>query len=74
MELFFDILVKFGLPVADAVTMGIFIYVILTYILAGVVGQVKSITGIIASLDNRIKTMNHDMIKLDLLMSHALGD
>ena len=62
MELFFDILVKFGLPVAAAVTMGIFIYVILTYILAGVVGQVKSITGIIASLDNRIKTMNHDMI------------
>ena len=55
MELFFDILVKFGLPVAAAVTMGIFIYVILTYILAGVVGQVKSITGIIASLDNRIK-------------------
>ena len=73
MELFFDILVKLGLPVAAAVTMGIFIYVILTYILAGVVGQVKSITGIIASLDNRIKTMNHDMIKLDLLVSHALG-
>ena len=73
MELFFDILVKFGLPVAAAVTMGIFIYVILTYILAGVVGQVKSITGIIASLDNRIKTMNHDMIKLDLLVSPALG-
>jgi hypothetical protein len=73
MELFFDILIKFGLPVAAAVTMGIFIYVILTYILAGVVGQVKSITGIIASLDNRIKTMNHDMIKLDLLVSHALG-
>lgn len=73
MELFFDILIKFGLPVAAAVTMGIFIYVILTYILAGVVGQVKSITGIIASLDNRVKTMNHDMIKLDLLVSHALG-
>jgi len=73
MELFFDILIKFGLPVAAAVTMGIFIYVILTYILAGVVGQVKSITGIISSLDNRIITMNHDMIKLDLLVSHALG-
>ena len=55
MELFFDILIKFGLPVAAAVTMGIFIYVILTYILAGVVGQVKSITGIIASLDNRVR-------------------
>ena len=28
--------------------------------------------GIIMALDNRIKTMNHDMIKLDLLISHAL--
>jgi len=37
-----------------------------------VVGQVKGIHGIIMALDNRIKTMNNDMIKLDLLISHAL--
>ena len=72
MDLFFTILVDFGLPVAAAVTMGVFIYIILKYILAGVVGQVGAITGIISQLDNRIKTMNHDMIKLDLLVSHAL--
>mgnify|MGYP005997795525 FL=1 len=63
MELFFDILVKFGLPVAAASVMGIFIYIILKYILAGVVGQVGTITILIQGLDNRIKTMNHDMIK-----------
>jgi hypothetical protein len=73
MDLFFQILTQFGLPVAAAVTMGVFIYIILKYILAGVVGQVGAITGIISQLDNRIKTMNHDMIKLDLLVSHALG-
>tara|TARA_R100000030_G_scaffold100823_1_gene94863 strand:+ start:1505 stop:1786 length:282 start_codon:yes stop_codon:yes gene_type:complete len=73
MDLFFTILVDFGLPVAAAVTMGVFIYIILKYILAGVVGQVGAITGIISQLDNRIKTMNHDMIKLDLLISHALN-
>jgi|TARA_B100001063_G_scaffold76862_1_gene71339 hypothetical protein len=72
MDLFFTILVDFGLPVAAAVTMGVFIYIILKYILAGVVGQVGAITGIISQLDNRIKTMNHDMVKLDLLVSHAL--
>lgn len=72
MDLFFQILTQFGLPVAAAVTMGVFIYIILKYILAGVVGQVGAITGIISQLDNRIKTMNHDMIKLDLLISHAL--
>ena len=72
MNLFFEILVAFGLPVASATVMGIFIYVILKYILESVVGQVSSIHGIIMALDNRIKTMNNDMIKLDLLISHAL--
>ena len=72
MNLFFEILVEFGLPVASAVVMGIFIFIILKYILDSVVGQVKGIHGIIMALDNRIKTMNNDMIKLDLLISHAL--
>ena len=71
-NLFFQILVEFGLPVASATVMGIFIYMILKYILESVVGQVRSIHGIIMALDNRIKTMNNDMIKLDLLISHAL--
>ena len=29
--MFFDILTQFGLPVAAAITMGVFIYIILTY-------------------------------------------
>ena len=73
MDLFLDILVQFGLPVAAAAVMGLFIYIILKYILAGVVGQVATITMLISALDNRIKTMNHDMIKLDILISSALN-
>ena len=72
MNLFFEILIEFGLPVASATVMGVFIYIILKYILDSVIGQVNSIHGIIMGLDNRIKTMNNDMIKLDLLISHAL--
>ena len=72
MEMVFEILTEFGLPVAAAVTMGVFIYIILKYILDSVIGQVNSIHGIIMGLDNRIKTMNNDMIKLDILVSHAL--
>ena len=72
MSLFFEILVEFGLPVASATVMGVFIYIILKYILDSVIGQVNSIHGIIMGLDNRIKTMNNDMIKLDLLISHGL--
>jgi|TARA_R100001129_G_scaffold148819_1_gene110528 hypothetical protein len=73
MDIFLDILTQFGLPVAGAMVMGVFIYIILKYILEGVVGQVKTITMLISALDNRIKTMNHDMIKLDILISHALN-
>ena len=72
MSLFFEILVEFGLPVASATVMGIFIYIILKYILDSVIGQVNSIHGIIMGLDNRIKTMNNDMIKLDVQISSAL--
>jgi len=71
-NLFFQILVEFGLPVASATVMGIFIYIILKYILDSVIGQVNSIHGIIMGLDNRIKTMNNDMIKLDVQISSAL--
>ena len=72
MNMFLQILAEFGLPVAAASVMGFFIYLIIKYILESVVGQVKGMHGIIMALDNRIKTMNHDMIKLDLLISHAL--
>jgi hypothetical protein len=73
MEIVFEILTQFGLPVAAAATMGVFIYIILKYILSGIVDQVSTLTMIISQLDNRVKTMNHDMIKLDLLISHALN-
>ena len=72
MNMFLEVLAECGLPVAAASIMGFFIYLIIKYILESVVGQVKSMHGIIMALDNRIKTMNHDMIKLDLLISHAL--
>ena len=56
-----------------ASVMGTFIYIILKYILSGVVGSVKGLHGIIMGRENRIQTMNNDMIKLDILVSHALN-
>ena len=70
--MFFEILTQFGLPVAAATTMGVFIYIILKYILGGVVGSVKGIHGIIMGLENRIETMNNDLIHIDTLISSAL--
>ena len=66
------LLAEFGLPIASSAVMGVFIYIILKYILGSVIGQVGSLHAIITQLDNRIRTMNNDMMKLDLLISHAL--
>ena len=73
MQLFFDLLVSFGLPVAASVVMGFFIFLIIKYILESVVGQVSGMHGIIMSLENRVKNMNNDMIKLDIQISDALN-
>ena len=40
---------------------GFFMFLTLRYIMEGVIGQVQSIHGIVSALDNRVKTMNHDM-------------
>ena len=73
MNSFLKILIEFGLPVAAAIVMGIFIYIIIKYILESVVSKVKGMHGIIMALDNRVKSMNNDMLKLDLLISHSLN-
>tara|TARA_E500000318_G_scaffold35875_1_gene34952 strand:- start:171 stop:467 length:297 start_codon:yes stop_codon:yes gene_type:complete len=73
MNLFFEILVNFGLPVAASIVMGFFIFLIIKYILESVVGQVSGMHGIIMSLENRVKNMNNDMIKLDIQISDALN-
>ena len=43
------------------------------FILASVMSAVNSMKGIIIALDNRVKTMNHDVIRIDTLVSNALG-
>ena len=72
MEQFVIILAEFGLPVAGSFAMGVFIYIILRYILGSVIGQVETLHSIITQLDNRVKNMNNDIIKLDVLVSHTL--
>ena len=69
----FTLIAELGFPVAIAFVGGFFIFFIVKYILGGVTGQVKGIHGIIMGLDNRIKTMNNDIIKIDQEVSEQLG-
>jgi archaellum biogenesis ATPase FlaH len=73
MNEFFKLVADLGFPIAAAITMGYFIFLVMKFILAGVMSNVKGLSGIITALDNRVKTMNHDVVRIDTLMSNALG-
>jgi len=68
----FSLIADVGAPIAGALIMGFFIFLTLKYILDSVTGQVSGMHGIIMGLENRIKTMNNDLIRIDTLISHAL--
>tara|TARA_Y100000817_G_C16389522_1_gene338357 strand:+ start:183 stop:464 length:282 start_codon:yes stop_codon:yes gene_type:complete len=70
---FFKLVAELGLPIAASVGMGVFILFIIKYILNGIVNSIKFIESVIQQLDNRIKTMNNDIIKIDQQVSEQLG-
>ena len=43
------------------------------FILASVLSAVQGLSDTIVRLDSRIKTMNHDILRADILVSQALG-
>jgi len=69
----FLLIADVGFPIAMALIGGFFIFLTIKYILESVIGQVDAIHGIVSSLDNRVKTMNHDMIRMDATLCSVLG-
>ena len=70
---FLSLVTDVGFPIAAASAAGYFVFLTLKFILADVTDSVKRLSGIITALDNRVKTMNHDVIRIDTLMSSALN-
>jgi hypothetical protein len=62
-----------GFSVAAVAVGGVFIVILLKYILAGVVSDVESLNGLATMLNNRIRTMNNDLIRIDALVSSRFG-
>ena len=69
---FFQLVGEVGFPIAGALAAGYFVFLTLRFILEGVTGTVNGLAGIIKALDNRVQTMNNDLVKIDALMSYAL--
>jgi hypothetical protein len=62
-----------GFPIVAALAGMVFVYFVVNYILEGALKSIKGLQGIITALDNRVKTMNHDIIRIDTKISYALG-
>ena len=70
---FLTLVSEVGFPIAGAIAAGAFVFLTLKFILAGVTGSVTSLKNIIGQLDNRVQTMNNDLVKIDALLSYVLG-
>lgn len=70
---FLQIISEVGFPIAAALAAGYFVFLSIKFILDGVRDGVNSLNGIIGALDNRVQTMNNDLVKIDALMSYTLG-
>ncbi len=62
-----------GFPIAGAIAAGVFVFITLKFILASVSDSVTSLKNIMTGLDNRVQTMNNDLVKIDALLSYALN-
>lgn len=70
---FLKLIADLGFPIASALAAGYFVFLTLKFILDGVTSSVKGLSTIIKALDNRVATMNHDIVRIDALMCNTLG-
>jgi len=68
----FTFIAEVGAPIAGALIAGAFVFIIMKQIMNGVVAQVKTLEGFAKSLITRVKTMNNDILRLDVSVSAAL--
>ncbi len=69
----FQFIGEVGAPIAGALAAGYFVFLTIRFILDGVTSSVTTLKNIIGALDNRVKVMNNDLVKIDALMSYAFG-
>ena len=72
MEEVFNLIGDVGVPIAMALIMGFFIFLVIKQIFEGIVDNIKTLTMFCESLENRARTMSNEMVKIDMLVSSAL--
>ena len=73
MESYLALIADVGFPIVGAGCAGYFVYLTLSFILAGVLDDIKTQRMFAIALDNRVKTMNSELIRIDVKMCQAFG-
>jgi hypothetical protein len=69
----FSLIKDVGAPIAGALVMGVFIFIILRQIMDNLVKEIGTVKGMSEMLITRGKVMNNDIIRIDTSVSAALG-
>jgi len=68
----FDLIAELGVPIAGALVMAYFIFLVMKQLMDGLVAEIKTIQSITEMLITRASIMNNDMIRIDTSVSSAL--
>ena len=69
----FELIAEVGAPIAGALIMGLFIFIIIKQIMDNLVDDINTVKGMSEMLITRGKVMNNDIIRIDTSVSAALG-
>ena len=69
----FQLITDVGAPIAGALVMGVFIFIIIRQIMNNLVDDIKTVKCRSEMLITRGKVMNNDIIRIDTSVSAALG-
>ena len=68
----FNLIAELGVPIAGALVMAYFIFLVMKQLMDGLVSEIKTVRGITKMLITRASSMNNDMIRIDTSVSSAL--
>ena len=69
----FNLIAEVGLPIAGTLIMAFFIFLVMKQLMDNLVDDIKTVEGISKMLITRAGAMNNDIIRIDTIVSSALG-
>ena len=69
----FNLIAEVGVPIAGALVMAYFIFLVMKQLMGSLVDEIKTVQGITKMLITRASIMNNDIIRIDTSVSSALN-